>query len=73
MTSTAEQAKAKRKYKLTWGEVTEKNIGQLRLMDTINFPVTYYDPFYRNIITNVQHSNEDWTKLGMTPMLLWIP
>jgi hypothetical protein len=37
-------------HPLVFGELTEKNVGQLRLLNTVVFPVNYNDTFYRDLL-----------------------
>lgn len=45
---------------ISYGEVTEKNLGQLRALNTAIFPVKYNDKFYSDLLSHVEHS-----KLGI--------
>jgi hypothetical protein len=45
---------------ISYGEVTEKNLGQLRALNTAIFPVKYNDKFYSDLLNHVEHS-----KLGI--------
>ncbi len=40
----------------TFGEITEKNIGQLKVLHSAIFPVTYNDKFYLDLVESVQYS-----------------
>jgi len=37
---------------LVFGGLTEKNIGQLKLLNTVVFPVNYNDTFYRDLLND---------------------
>ena len=39
---------------LVFAEVTEKNVEQLRLMNTLIFPVRYNDQFYKDVYKNIK-------------------
>lgn len=36
--------------KVTWGNVTEKNVKQLRILNTVIFPINYSDQFYKDAV-----------------------
>ena len=40
----------KKRLEVEFGEVHEKNIGQLKLINSIVFPVKYNDQFYRGLL-----------------------
>src|SRR3990167_1320430 len=42
------------------GEVTDKNVGQLRLLNQVIFPVQYHDKFYNDLF----NQSSDFTRLG---------
>ena len=49
-----------RKVEVDLGDITDKNIGQLRLLHRILFPVAYTKKFYRDVVNNLDYL----TKLG---------
>lgn len=53
-----------KELKVEWGNVTEKNVKQLKVLNSVCFPVKYPESFYQNIIRNVLRSNEEYTKFG---------
>lgn len=56
-------AAPKRKpLKLDLDRITEKNIGQLKKLNTATFPVVYHDPFYETVLKNLKTS--DYCRLG---------
>ena len=44
---------------ISFGDVTEKNLGQLKVLNSVVFPVKYNDKFYNDLL---QHA--DYCKLG---------
>lgn len=42
------------------GDITDKNIGQLKLLNKTVFPVTYGAPFYKSVLSDSNYE----TKLG---------
>eukprot|EP01098_Paradermamoeba_levis_P006439 TRINITY_DN266_c0_g1_i1.p1 TRINITY_DN266_c0_g1~~TRINITY_DN266_c0_g1_i1.p1 ORF type:complete len:166 (-),score=41.92 TRINITY_DN266_c0_g1_i1:34-531(-) len=44
---------------VVFGEVNEKNLGQLKLLNTAIFPVKYYDKFYKDLLLS-----EEMTRLA---------
>jgi ribosomal protein S18 acetylase RimI-like enzyme len=48
----ADKKGASREHPVVFGELTEKNVGQLRLLNTVVFPVNYNDTFYRDLLND---------------------
>lgn len=46
----AAAAAKKKRLEVEFGEVHEKNVGQLKLINSIVFPVKYNDQFYRGLL-----------------------
>eukprot|EP01089_Gocevia_fonbrunei_P022990 TRINITY_DN9511_c0_g1_i1.p1 TRINITY_DN9511_c0_g1~~TRINITY_DN9511_c0_g1_i1.p1 ORF type:complete len:171 (-),score=27.79 TRINITY_DN9511_c0_g1_i1:24-536(-) len=40
------------KLQVVFGEITEKNLGQLKLLNSVTFPVKYNDEFYKGLLEN---------------------
>eukprot|EP00439_Symbiodinium_sp_Y106_P042544 s1972_g5.t1 len=54
--SAASSSREKRKpLKLDLGNLTEKNIGQLKKLNTYTFPVTYKDQFYEDLKKRLEY------------------
>jgi hypothetical protein len=49
---SADKKGASREQPVVFGELTEKNVGQLRLLNTVVFPVNYNDTFYRDLLND---------------------
>lgn len=52
----------KEEYKADFGDLTDKNLGQLKVLNTAIFPVKYNDKFYTDLLLP---GREELTKLGM--------
>jgi len=51
MTQGEEEATGKEpKLSLTFGEITEKNVGQLQVLNSVLFPVKYNEKFYTDLL-----------------------
>jgi ribosomal protein S18 acetylase RimI-like enzyme len=53
VTATGDQKSRRNKQKevkVTFGTVTEKNLGQLKILNSVVFPVHYNDKFYANLL-----------------------
>merc|ERR1712028_315134 len=55
----AASAKKRKNLKLDFGNLTEKNLGQLKKLNEATFPVTYKTQFYQDLFKSL-----DYTKLG---------
>lgn len=47
---------------MSFGEITEKNLGQLKILNAAILPVRYNDKFYQGLLHHLEYS-----KLGETP------
>ncbi len=61
-----------RELKVEWGNITEKNIKQLKILNSVCFPVKYPESFYQNIVKNFLRSNDEYTKFGMFKLIFRI-
>ena len=52
---------------ISFGQVTEKNIEQLRKLNLAVFPVRYSNKFYTDIVASAQ-KKEEFTCLGVAPL-----
>jgi len=51
------------KLEVEFGEVTEKNIGQLKLLNSSIFPVQYQESFYKDLL-QINAANDQLTRLA---------
>jgi len=49
---------------LSLGDVTPNNIGQLKTINSVIFPVYYNDKFYKNVL-----ESGEFAKLGLIPLI----
>mmetsp|Transcript_14436 Transcript_14436/g.28490 ORF Transcript_14436/g.28490 Transcript_14436/m.28490 type:complete len:199 (+) Transcript_14436:50-646(+) len=53
---TATETKRRKQLKLEIGHLTEKNIGQVKKLNTATFPVRYQDQFYTDLMKSLDYS-----------------
>jgi hypothetical protein len=58
------QKRRKLSSRIDLGEITDKNIGQLKLLNAVIFPVQYREDFYKGVL-----ASPDLTRLGQLSFL----
>lgn len=61
---TTETKKSRKDLQVTFGDITEKNLGQVKMLNSVVFPVRYNDRFYNDLLLST-----DFCKLGTSSLL----
>lgn len=62
----------KKRLDVELGEVSEKNVGQLKLINSVVFPVKYNDQFYRGLLRTYNTAETaELIRLGTSPLLVF--